>query len=258
MKSPKLVLIVPCFNESKRISFEYFDKIKTLEDVQLLFVDDGSRDNTLELLMRYAVEGSAEILALKENKGKAQAITEGIRFLISQETEGKWVGFIDADQAFDLKTVFETIGLIHEMEPRGFEAIYSSRVKLLGRRISRKTSRHYLSRVISTFFGVVWKTIPYDTQSGFKLYLNSKEFRLAFSKIRFKTRWFFDIETHIELCSAYGRNINAWEQPVYSWVDVKGSRITNLEKFRIIYEIFLVFSKIWTHRNILSKFPTQL
>ena len=253
MLTQLLFLVVPCYNESKRIDFEYFDKIANIVGVKLLFVDDGSRDNTLNMIESYSSNGKAQYLALKKNKGKASAIRSGIQHLHNLDSEIDWVGFIDADQAFDFETVREMIALLPEMEFNGVEAIYSSRVKLLGRSITRKNSRHYLSRVISTFFGLAWVTIPYDTQSGFKLYKNTREFRLVFSSLEFKTRWFFDIETHIELCKAYGRNLNGWEYPVHSWQDIQGSRITKFEKLRICYEILTILSKIWSKRRLLSK-----
>ena len=253
MTAPLLFLVVPCYNESKRINFEYFDKIANIAGVRLFFVDDGSRDNTLEMLEKYSSKGKAQHLALEKNKGKARAIRSGIQHLHNLDSEAEWVGFIDADQAFDLRTIGEMIALLPEMEINGIEAIYSSRVKLLGRSITRKYSRHYFSRVISTFFGFAWTTIPYDTQSGFKLYKNSREFRLAVSTLEFKTRWFFDIETHLELCKSYGRNLNGWEHPVHSWRDIQGSRITKFEKLRISYEILIVLGKIWSSRRMLSK-----
>jgi glycosyltransferase involved in cell wall biosynthesis len=251
--SPSVLLIVPCYNESKRIEITYFDQIRDIAGVELLFVDDGSQDDTSEILKEYSKSGGAQFLPLNRNIGKARAIKNGIEYLQDLELEPDWVGFIDADQAFDLRTIREMIGTLPEVALNGIEAVYSSRVKLLGRNISRKSSRHYLSRVISTLFGFFWQTIPYDTQSGFKLYRNSKEFRYAVANLDFKTRWFFDIETHISLCHAYGRNLNGWEYPVLSWQDKQGSKVTKKEKLRISYEILTVLCKIWGSRQLLSR-----
>jgi glycosyltransferase involved in cell wall biosynthesis len=253
VKRSSVLLIVPCYNESKRIELAYFDQIRDISGVELLFVDDGSTDDTSEILVEYSKSGGAHFLALIQNFGKARAIKSGIEHLQNLEFKPDWVGFIDADQAFDLQTIREMIGVLPRVALYGIEAVYSSRVKLLGRNISRKSSRHYLSRVISTLFGFFWQTIPYDTQSGFKLYRYSNEFRYAVANIDFKTRWFFDIETHISLCKAYGRNLNGWEYPVLSWQDKQGSKVTKREKLRISYEILIVLCKIWSSRQLLSR-----
>jgi glycosyltransferase involved in cell wall biosynthesis len=253
MTIPSLILIVPCYNESKRIEFNYFDQIRNIGGVELLFVDDGSQDSTPEILQEYSKSGGIRFLFLNKNIGKARAIKSGIEHLQDLELEPDWVGFIDADQAFDLQTIKEMISMLPDVALKGIEAVYSSRVKLLGRKITRKSSRHYLSRVISTLFGFFWQTIPYDTQSGFKIYKNSKEFRNAVENLHFKTRWFFDIETHISLCKAYGRNLNGWEFPVLSWQDKQGSKVTKREKLRISYEILRVLGEIWSSRQLLSR-----
>lgn len=253
MRSPTFILIVPCYNEGERIDLTYFNQIRKIEGVEILFVDDGSRDNTSEILKEYSKEGRARFLALNRNFGKARAIKYGIQYLQDLGLEPSWVGFIDADQAFDLRTVKGMIGVLPEMALNGIEAVYSSRVKLLGRSISRKSSRHYLSRIISTLFGLIWQTIPYDTQSGFKLYRNSEEFRFALANLQCETRWFFDIETHLSLCKAYGRQLNGWEYPVLSWQDKQGSKVTSREKLRIGCEIFRVLGKIWSNRKLLSR-----
>ena len=43
-----LSIIVPCFNEEESIDLFYGETIKYIDDFEIIFVDDGSKDNTLE------------------------------------------------------------------------------------------------------------------------------------------------------------------------------------------------------------------
>ena len=54
----KLTLIVPCFNEQEALPFFYKDAISVLKNLnyeyELLFINDGSKDNTLNILKDFA------------------------------------------------------------------------------------------------------------------------------------------------------------------------------------------------------------
>ena len=42
--------VIPCYNEGKRFNIEYWNEISNLNNINLIFVDDGSKDNTLDLI----------------------------------------------------------------------------------------------------------------------------------------------------------------------------------------------------------------
>jgi hypothetical protein len=90
-----------------------------------------------------------------------------------------------------------------------------------------------------------WSDAPYDTQSGYKLFVNSMSFREAL-KSDFYTKWFVDIE----LITRVGINnkgfLNIWEEPLLSWSDVDGSNL----KLRKFYSIFLEI--IFARRQVLK------
>ncbi len=252
MKQVKVLLVVPCHNEQNRINEDYFKEISGIAGIKLVFVNDGSTDNTAKIIQNFGWIGKSEVYNLESNVGKANAIHQGMLSSLEKNHKAQWIGFLDADGAFDQATIRKILAVALAKNCDDAEAIYSSRVRLLGHRIMRNDFRHYASRLVITFLGINWKSIPYDSQSGFKIYRNTKEFREAISGARFKTRWFFDIEFHIHLSLKYGRDIIGWEEPVMGWHDVKDSKINFLEKARILWEILLIFSLITRNRELLS------
>jgi glycosyltransferase involved in cell wall biosynthesis len=44
----KIVIVVPCFNEAKRLNFFYFNRLSKLKSTFWIFVDDGSTDDTFK------------------------------------------------------------------------------------------------------------------------------------------------------------------------------------------------------------------
>eukprot|EP00965_Chrysotila_dentata_P189709 6173466-Pleurochrysis_carterae.AAC.6 len=113
-----LTLVIPCFNEERRIHGEQFQEFLLAQpQVRIIFVDDGSTDGTLPLLRTVAerAKGAASILALPRNGGKAEAVRKGM--LAAMETGCEHVGFWDSDLATPLDAVADLLGVL-ETQPR--------------------------------------------------------------------------------------------------------------------------------------------
>ena len=68
-ESPKLAMIVPCYNEELRLNPDYWNYIiSKSESIKWYFVDDGSDDNTISLLN--SLDERCRVLQLADNKGK--------------------------------------------------------------------------------------------------------------------------------------------------------------------------------------------
>lgn len=220
--SNKVVIIVPCFNEAKRLNRNYFETLSNINSTLWIFIDDGSTDNTVQILQELSKKPNIDFLRISQNVGKSRALAYGMRQAFSLYSEIDWLGFLDSDAAFSKRDV-ESI--ISKRDSIGsFDAIYSSRVKLAGRKIQRNKTRHFFARIIATFFGLIWGDIPYDTQSGFKLYRTEKFSDELFLK-PFRTRWFFDIEFSMRFSKINNSKLMAWEEPVYSWTDIPGTKL---------------------------------
>ena len=235
------VMVIPCFNEGSRLSIPYFKKLSRIKNTNWVFIDDGSEDNTESLLKKLSKLSNVDVINLNSNSGKSQAIKAGIQFAFNAYANIEYIGFLDADSAFSVNDVEEIITISQNLHE--YDAVYSSRVKLAGRDIRRSFKRHILARIVASIFGFFWKDIPYDTQSGLKIFRNSKFIRAVFSE-SFNTRWFVDIEISIRYAKMMGRGLNVWEVPVSSWRDVPGSKIGFYESLRVLKEIIYILKNL--------------
>lgn len=93
----KLSIIVPAYNEEKTIA-SLLNKLFTVDfgdvEKEVIVVDDGSRDQTLDLLKKYT--GPIKILSHEKNQGKGAAIQTGIK-----EASGDYTVIQDADLEYD-------------------------------------------------------------------------------------------------------------------------------------------------------------
>ena len=235
----RLILVVPAFNESARIqSSDYFSRIISENNVCILFVNDGSNDDTPVVLDSIAKQIQCNVLHLERNVGKAEALREGFLYAF-KEFDPELIGFLDCDAAFSIESVSDFIAKALEkfQHDASCYACISSRAKLSGRVIVRDTSRHYISRILITFIGLFVNNLPYDSQSGLKVFRNSEELHKALSK-PFKTRWFFDLELLIR--TGWLNAHQVWEEPVLEWKDVAGSHLNIRKSPMLVREIFYI------------------
>ena len=99
---PKVSVIVPVYNTSKYLERSVGALVnQTLQDIEILLIDDGSTDNSLEVLRDYERRFSNVKVLHKENGGQATARNLGISV-----ATGDYIGFADSDDYVDV-TMFE-------------------------------------------------------------------------------------------------------------------------------------------------------
>jgi glycosyltransferase involved in cell wall biosynthesis len=246
MNNKKVCIVVPCYNEAKRIDINYFRKLSKIPNTEWIFVDDGSTDSTLKVLHKLGDRNNISSIRLKSNVGKSKAIAQGILQIFNNINDIGWIGFLDADGAFTISDIQNFVQMTQSL--KYYDAIYSSRVKMAGRNIHRNNKRHITARIITTFFGMNWTDIPYDTQSGFKLYRYTPRLKLLFIE-NFRTKWFFDIELHLRYMNLKASTFSVWEEPVTTWIDIPGSKINFREGFRIFTEICYITNLLYSQRK---------
>ena len=228
-------LVVPCFNEAERWDSVYWGEMVERIPARFLFVDDGSSDGTLAKIQQIAQADNVTLLHLSTNRGKAEAVRVGLLELLSRGSfDG--VGYLDADGAFLAADVARMLELFEVVKDRSVDALWSSRVALAGRDIRRSTARHYIGRVIATLMSIGYGSIPYDTQSGYKIFAATDELRGCLAR-PFSTRWLFEVELLARWEALNGSAMNIWEEPLDYWHDVGGSKIHGLETMRVVWEI---------------------
>lgn len=240
------VLIVPCYNEGKRLNAAFFETLFKLKSTFWIFVNDGSNDNTLEILESWR-HLNVKVLNLKVNNGKANAIRQGFNYATNNLRNLNWIGFLDADGAFTYDDIKRILRSCNHSKFSKIDAIYAARVKLSGRQIMRNKKRHYIARVIASFFGLFWENIPYDTQTGFKIYRYSSQISKIMST-PFHTKWFVDIEITLRFFSSFRKQLAVWEEPINSWQDVRNSKIKMFTYFIILKEFLWIMSLLFNSK----------
>lgn len=96
-KRVKLSIIIPVYNAEK-----FLDKCiksvqtQTLQDFELILVNDGSKDNSLEICEKYSQEDERIIVFNQENSGQSKARNVGL-----ENANGEYVAFLDSDDWVD-------------------------------------------------------------------------------------------------------------------------------------------------------------
>ncbi len=226
--SVKTVVVVPCYNEAKRLDVARFRSfLANTRDIDLLLVDDGSTDQTGSLLTSLAHNsgGRVTVCGLERNVGKAEAVRQGVQKALLGSPD--FVGYWDADLATPLETVvqFRSVFLQH----KEVQLVLGSRVPLLGRSIHRRTMRQLLGRGFATAASLVLRLPVYDTQCGAKLFRVTPATTCLFTE-PFRSRWIFDVEILARLSHTAGWGVEGtrrrlFEYPLDRWDEIAGSKL---------------------------------
>ena len=231
----RVALVVPCFNEAHRLDVEAFRNFKLPgHQIEFVFVNDGSTDNTLQVLQTLG----APIVNLEKNSGKAEAVRRGVT--AAMERSPDYVGFWDADLATPLSELPSFMDILENRN--GTQMVFGARVRLLGREISRQSSRHYFGRVGATLISSSLGLAVYDTQCGAKLFRATPDVREVFAT-PFLSRWIFDVEIIARFVQRWGRDRvskTLVEYPVMVWHDVKGSKVKSRDFVRALRDLWKI------------------
>ena len=221
-----MILIIPCYNEAERLNIESFRTFVQLNpEIELCFVNDGSADSTETVIKTFQEEHPDQIhyLALSENRGKAEAVRQGI--VRSLDRESEVLGYWDADLATPLSLVPDFLRCFAENPGRML--VCGSRIQRMGSTVRRHWYRHYPGRVIATFISLILDLPFYDTQCGAKLFKRSLAAELF--EDPFISSWLFDVELIARIIGRYGKKQTStmiYELPLACWTDMDDSRIT--------------------------------
>lgn len=156
-----LSAVVPVFNEQESLNLFYKELSKELKKLkqpyEVIFVDDGSNDDTLKILKGFTKKDKRiRILSFRRNQGKAEALTLGF-----QKAKGDYIVTLDADLQDKPSDIVKLLKKINE----GWDLVS-------GWRKNRKDSilKIVLSKFFNIFSSVSWGIKFNDLNSGLKLY----------------------------------------------------------------------------------------
>ena len=157
VKQPLLSVVIPCYNEEEVIG-ETIKRLKSFcsdlvnLDVELIFVDDGSRDETRELLKKYVAEDvRIKLIGFARNFGHQIAVTAGI-----DAACGDAVVLIDADLQDPPEVIHEMIAKWQE----GYDVVYGTRTEREGESAFKIATARAFYRLLNRLSDV---PIPLDT-----------------------------------------------------------------------------------------------
>lgn len=242
VRGHEIIIVIPCYNEVKRIHKKNIDAfLKQNQNAKILFVNDGSLDGTGEVLRDLCTRNAEHLLMLdlEQNVGKAEAVRLG--FLKAFSMAPTFVAMWDAD----LSTPLTEVNRFHKLMIQNQEIllVMGSRVKLLGRNITRSSSRHILGRLSATLISLALKLDVYDSQCGAKLFRVTSLTKEIFSS-PFQSTWIFDVELIARIINANrndpSRSTSIYELPLNEWKEVRGSKIKPYHYLKCLVELIRI------------------
>ncbi|HVT30278.1 MAG TPA: glycosyltransferase [Lacipirellulaceae bacterium] len=226
-------VVVPCFNESKRLDVDaYADFLSRTSEVMLVFVDDGSTDDTPLVLERLRQSRPWQVCTLRlgANVGKGEAVRRGMQVALRRRPA--MIGYWDADLATPLDSIAQFQDVLRARPE--VRLVMGSRVALLGRDIRRSGFRHLVGRLFATAASLALKLSVYDTQCGAKLFRVTPSFGEIIAQ-PFLSRWVFDLEILARMLVAarvdghVPASAAIYEYPLETWRDVRGTRLKPID-----------------------------
>jgi dolichyl-phosphate beta-glucosyltransferase len=232
----KITIIIPFYNEEKRIVLESFQQIfKNTSQYDFILVDDGSTDNTFAVLNQFKNEFSTiEVLKLDKNVGKAGAIRSAVLSI----TNADFIAYYDADLATPFSELEKLIqfSIVH----KNYKLVMGARIKLIGNGVKRSLTRHYFGRIFATIVSqFVLKVAIYDTQCGAKV-IDYQIANQIFAK-PFLSKWLFDVELLKRLQKIHNLKEVVKEIPLENWTEIEDSKIKFTDFFKLPFELFQIY-----------------
>jgi len=225
-----LSIIIPCYNEGKKIPTGEIVDFVNQSKAKVIFVNDGSTDNTLAKLVEIREKSpeNIHIISNAKNIGKGNSVRKGVLYAI-QDIACDYVAYFDADLSAPLAEALR-LARIAIAEKKGL--IIGSRVALFGYRIMRKPVRHYLGRIVATIISIYLDIQIYDTQCGAKIL--KRELAARVFKDPFLSRWLFDVEILRRLQLDMGDLDGIVRQePLHVWTEKGGSKLNLLDLIKV-------------------------
>lgn len=190
----KISLVVPCYNEQEVINLFYAEIQKVKKDFEnvefeIIFVNDGSKDKTLELMRELSKNDDVRYVSFSRNFGKEAAMYAGL-----EASTGDYVAIMDADLQDPpalLKEMYEIL------ESGEYDSVATRRVTRKGEPVIRS----FFARLYYKIINKISKTEIVDGARDFRLMtrqmvdsvLSLKEYNRfskgIFSWVGYRTKW---------------------------------------------------------------------
>lgn len=244
-----ICVVIPCYNEGTYFhGEEYTAFLSKAENVVLCFVNDGSKDNTLEVLtdLKKRFPGKVDLVSYTQNQGKAHAVREGVQHCLSAY-EFDFIAYLDADLSVSL----EECVAMKDLFTGELVFCFGSRIARVGSVIQRRKKRFLIGRFIATLISELLSLKVYDTQCGCKMFRHDVAGKLFAEP--FLSTWLFDVEIFCRMIALYSRDRlldTMLEYPLKSWIDQGDSKVKLSYFFKMWMELYQIRK---AYRKVLSR-----
>lgn len=207
----KIQLIVPCYNEEQALPY-FFEAISSVEKnlqtnghtLEIIYVDDGSKDKTLELLHEEADKNSRKFISFSRNFGKEAAIYSGL-----QHASGDYISLMDADLQDPPEMLVEMAEILKNSD---YDCVATRRVNRDGEPPVRSWFAH-------KFYQIINKISDADIMDG------ARDFRMM-------KRSMVDAILKITEHNRFSKGIFGWVGFKIKWLDFKNrERVAGVTKW---------------------------
>ena len=213
-------VVIPSYNNDRYIEKVLLDVLKYCKDV--IVVNDGSTDSTLEILAKYE---TVHVVTFPKNKGKGEALRSGLKYALDKGY--RYVLTLDSDGQHFAKDI---PGMLSGIESEPDTLVIGSRQSGIDN-VPRKNT--FANRISNFWFRIETGVKLSDTQSGFRLYPIK-----AIKGIRtFSGRYEFELEIIVK---ASWRGIKIKNFPIDVYYPPGDERISHFRPFTDFLRISLL------------------
>ncbi|MBI4091202.1 glycosyltransferase family 2 protein [candidate division WWE3 bacterium] len=244
----EMSVVVPAYNEKANIGISLTRILTFLNDFEpsyeILVVDDGSTDNTSEIVENYSKTNEKIRLIKNTHRGKGYAVRTGF-----QQARGRYVLLSDADSATPIE---ELKRLMVWIKDNGFDLAIGSREGIGAVRKNEPVVRHVMGKIFNFLIRLILLPGIKDTQCGFKLFKSDAAQRIfeksllypdSSRELRVPKVTAFDVEIlfiarrlgykikEVPVVWEYGKNtkVNKLRDAVYNFLDVIKVKLNDMK-----------------------------
>ncbi|HEY9789591.1 MAG TPA: dolichyl-phosphate beta-glucosyltransferase [Candidatus Obscuribacterales bacterium] len=229
---PDFSVIIPAYNEEQRLPatlasvYDYLSR--SGKSFEVLVVDDGSRDRTVDVIDNFAKDHpGVRAISYQPNQGKGHALKTGV-----MKADGELILIDDADGSSPI----EEVARLEAGIASGADIVIGSRAKPdPSRRVEALVHRKFIGNTFNLIVQSLLLPGLYDTQCGFKLFKKqpAKDIFSA-SEVR---GYGFDVEI-LFIARLRGYKV---EETAINWHNVTGSKVNVLvDSPKMLWDVFRI------------------